>query len=97
MKKETYNYYYKYTAGGPTVQRKWTIKDENKHYFSVLTLSGGYQKNIGKAFSILVEPYFKIPLSGVGFGKVKLNSGGIVFSVGISPFTNSTKSGKPRH
>ena len=94
MKKETYNYYYKYTAGGPTLQRKWTIKDENKHYFSVLTLSGGYQKNIGKNFSIMVEPYFKLPLSGVGFGKVKLNSGGLLFSLGIKPFNGSGKKSK---
>ena len=85
MKKETYNYFYKYTAGGPTIQRKWTIKDENKHYFSILTLSGGYQKNIGKSFSIMVEPYFKLPLSGVGFGKVKLNSGGVLFTLSFKP------------
>jgi hypothetical protein len=97
MKKETYNYYYKYTAGGPTVQKKWTIQDENKHYFSVLTLSGGYQKNIGKSFSIMVEPYFKIPLGGVGFGKVKLNSGGILFSAGIRPFANSKKPDNTPH
>jgi hypothetical protein len=86
MKKETYNYYYKYTPSGPTIQKKWTILDENKHYFSVLTLSGGYQKNIGKSVSIMIEPYFKVPLSGVGFGKVKLNSGGVLFSIAVKPF-----------
>lgn len=91
MKKETYNYYYKYYAGGPTIQKKLSIQDENKHYFSVLTLSGGYQKNIGKSFSIMVEPYFKLPLGGVGFGKVKLNSGGILLSVGIKPFNGPGK------
>ena len=89
MKKETYNYFYKYTTGGPTIQRKWTIRDQNKHYFSVLTLSGGYQKQIGKSFSMLVEPYFKIPLGGVGFGKVKLNSGGVLFTAAIKPFAGS--------
>jgi hypothetical protein len=88
MKRETYNYFYKYTPTGPTVSRKYTINDQNKHYFSVLTLSGGYQKNIGKSVSIMVEPYFKLPLSGVGFGKVKLNSGGVLLSVGIRPFGN---------
>ncbi|MEK7226059.1 MAG: hypothetical protein AAB221_10280, partial [Bacteroidota bacterium] len=48
MKKETYNYYYKYAPYAPTINKTWTIEDENKHYFSVLTLSGGYQKHIGK-------------------------------------------------
>ncbi|HEY6064349.1 MAG TPA: hypothetical protein VIV35_12110 [Chitinophagaceae bacterium] len=89
MKSETYDYYYKYTATGPTVNRKYTIRDQNKHYFSILTLSGGYQKNIGKSLSVTVEPYLKLPLSGIGFGNVKLNSGGILLSVGIKPFTGS--------
>lgn len=96
MKKEAYNYYYKYNPTGPTVQRKWTIEDENKHYFSVLTLSGGYQKSIGKSFAIMAEPYFKLPLSGVGYGKVKLNSGGILFTVGFKPFANSGNQQKPK-
>jgi hypothetical protein len=97
MKKETYNYFYKYSASGPTVTKKYTIRDQNKHYFSILTLSGGYQKNIGKSFSIVVEPYFKIPLSGVGFGKVKLNSGGILFSAVIKPFAGSGKQSTIKH
>jgi hypothetical protein len=94
MKRETYNYFYKYTASGPTVNRKYTINDQNKHYFSVLTLSGGYQKNIGKLFFLQVEPYFKLPLKGVGFGEVKLNSSGVLFSIGIKPFA---KAENPNH
>ena len=92
-----YNYYYKYSAGGPTIQKKRTILDENKHYFSVLTLSGGYQKNIGKSFSIMAEPYIKLPLSGVGYGKVKLNSGGLLISVAYKPFAGSGNHQKVKH
>lgn len=97
MKKETYNYHYKYNPSGPTVQRKWTIEDENKHYFSVLTLSGGYQKKISKSLTIMAEPYLKLPLSGVGYGKVKLNSGGILISIGYSPFTGAGIKQKTRN
>jgi hypothetical protein len=91
MKKESYNYFYKYTATGPTINKKSVINNENKHYFSVLTVSGGYQRNLNKNVSIMVEPYIKMPLSGVGYGKVKLNSTGLLFSVGIKPFNNSKK------
>lgn len=91
MKKETYNYFYKYTAYGPTISKKWTIDNQNKHYFSILTMSGGYQRKIGKHISLIAEPYIKLPLTGVGFGKVKLNSGGILFTVGINPL-NKQKS-----
>ncbi len=91
MKSESYNYFYKYTLTGPTVNKKSVIKNENKHYFSVLTVSGGYQRNLNKNISIMVESYIKIPLSGVGYGKVKLNSTGLLFSVGVKPFNNSKK------
>jgi hypothetical protein len=86
MKKETYSYYYKYSLSGPTVNKTWTLSDKNKHYFSVFTLSGGYRFKLNKAISVSIEPYAKIPLKGVGYGKVKLNSGGILFSIGIKPF-----------
>ena len=87
MKKETYDYQYK-NPSGQVYTHQWTLKDKNKHYFSVFTLSGGYQRNISKTFSIMAEPYLKIPMAGIGFGKVKLNSAGILLSVGIKPFSS---------
>ena len=86
MKRETYDYYYKYTPTGPTIHREYSHYDENKHFFSVLNLGAGYKRNIGKRISITAEPYFKIPLKGVGYGKVKLNSAGVLFSLSIKPF-----------
>ena len=85
MKTETYTYHYKDQSGQPA-SRKWTIKDENNHYFSVLTLSAGYQRNINKRFSIMAEPYLKIPLTGVGYGKVELHSAGVLISATLKPF-----------
>ena len=94
MKKETYNYYYKTAPSGPIITRKWSPSDKNKHYFSVLTLSGGYQRNISKSVSLMVEPYLKLPLKGVGYGKVKLNSSGVLFTIGIKPLELIKKSKK---
>ena len=91
MKRESYTYFYKYMTNGPTIQKKWAIENQNKHYFSVLTLSGGYQRSLGKHLSIMAEPYVKVPLNGIGYGKVKLNSAGLLFSVGIKPFNTSKK------
>lgn len=89
MKKETYNYTYKYTPYGQSLNKEWSIENENNHFFSVLTLAGGYRRQLGKAAFIMVEPYLKLPLTGVGYGKVKLNSAGILFSIGIAPFNNT--------
>jgi hypothetical protein len=86
MKKEVYNYYYKPVATGPVVSSTWTISEKNKHYFSILTLSAGYQRNVSGTVSFSIEPYVKLPLAGVGYGKIKLNSTGVLFSVGINPF-----------
>lgn len=86
MNEETYNYHYKYTPTGNTYTNKWTVKNENSHFFSVATISGGYKKDIGKRFMMMAEPYIKLPLGGVGYGKVKLNSGGVLFTIGVKPF-----------
>jgi len=85
MKRESYVYFYKYPSGR-TDNRSWTVTNQNKHYFSVLDLSAGYEYSINKRFSILAEPYVKLPLSGIGLGKIKLNSGGILFTLTLKPF-----------
>jgi hypothetical protein len=91
MKQETYNYLYK-NYSGQQLNHEVTFLNKNKHYFSVLTLSGGYQRNINKTFSLMVEPYAKIPLHGIGYGGVKLNSAGVLLSVGIKAFGSKKKS-----
>ncbi|MBL7725467.1 MAG: hypothetical protein JNK27_15065 [Chitinophagaceae bacterium] len=95
MKRETYNYFYKNFPSGPTYNSEWTIENENKHLFSVFTLSGGYQRQLSRSVSIIAEPYVKLPSGGVGYGKVKLNSAGLLFSVGIKPFVIPKKQIKP--
>jgi len=86
MKEETYDYYYKYTPTSPVISRQHTTYNKNKHLFSIMTVSAGYQRNIGKRFSLISELYIKLPLQGVGNGKVKLNSTGVLFSVSFRPF-----------
>lgn len=90
MKRETYDYLYKNPAG-QTYNYVKTINNENKHYFSVLTLSGGYQYNLSNHFSFLAEPYLKLPLTGIGAGKIKLNSTGLLFTAVYKPFSRSKK------
>jgi hypothetical protein len=90
MKKENYDYYYK-TVSGETYDKDWTIKNKNQHFFSVLTFSGGYQYSFNKQFSFAAEPYVNLPLKGIGVGKVKLNSGGILFTLKAKPFLKKEK------
>ena len=96
MKRETYDYLYK-NASGQLANRKYTIKDKNQHYFSVLTLSGGYRWNLTGTFALMAEPYVKVPLSGIGYGRVNLNSAGILFSTSIKLFGSSDRNNKTLH
>jgi hypothetical protein len=85
MKKEEYDYNYKTSTGQPA-SRSWVFNNENKHYFSVLTLAGGYERNLNNQLSLSFSPYVKVPLKGIGFGKVKLNSAGVMVSANFKPF-----------
>lgn len=86
LKEEKYTYYYKYSQNGPTLNKTRTIKDINKHSLAGLTLSAGYSKKITRHISLSAEPYVKIPLEGVGYGKVMLNSSGVSMSLSVNPF-----------
>jgi hypothetical protein len=86
MKREDYLYEYKSNTTGNSYYHSYETKNENKHYFSVLNLSGGYTYRLNKTFSLSAEPYIEVPLTGIGAGKVHLNSGGVLFTVGVSPF-----------
>lgn len=86
MKEETYDYHFKPNTSPTYITVTRRINNENKHYFSVLGLSGGYTREINKNFSLRAEPYAKFALGGVGYGKVKLNGGGVLFSAVIKPF-----------
>lgn len=88
MKKETYEYYYK-DAWGVPMYRERSVQNENDHLFSILQLSGGYQYKFSDRLSLMAEPYVKLPLGGVGFGKVKLNNTGVLFSIGFKPFVKN--------
>ena len=86
MKEETYEYYYKPNSSPNYITYTRTINNQNKHYFSVLNLSGGYTRVLNKNISVQAEPYVKLSMAGVGYGKVDLNSGGVLFSAIIKPF-----------
>jgi hypothetical protein len=86
MKEEKYDYYFKPNYSPNYITYSKTINNQNKHYFSILNLSGGYTRVMNKNISLQAEPYFKIAMNGVGYGKVKLNSGGVLFSAIIKPF-----------
>ncbi len=79
MKNENYNYLYFYNNQYYTRTNNYTSTDQ--HLLGLLHISAGIEKPIGKNITSIIEPYAKIPLSGVGFGSIQLSSFGLNFSV----------------
>lgn len=76
MLKEDYNFIY--TAASGQANRLVEKTNANQHYLSVIDLSATYNIKLkSKKFAFGLEPYVKIPLSGIGEGNVRLKSSGI--------------------
>jgi len=75
----TYNYYYGTT--GPVPHTK-NYKNASTHIFSHISVSGGYTHRLGNFADLRVEPYVKLPISGMGVGSMPLSSAGL--QVGIT-------------
>lgn len=84
MLTEKYNFVYNPTPSYPSSGRTYTIKNENQHILSVVNLSVGVEKPLGKQSSIVIQPYAKLPLSGIGQGETELKSFGVGFQLNYS-------------
>jgi hypothetical protein len=80
MTSENYDYTY-YTATGSLALRNTAYNSTDTHILSILHLSTGFEKVIGNKWSMLIEPYAKIPLGGVGQGNIRLSSFGLNVSL----------------
>lgn len=79
MKKE--NYSYLYYVNNQTYNRSASYSSTDQHLFALVHISGGIEKPMGKHLTGIIEPYAKIPMSGVGFGSIELSSFGVNFSL----------------
>ena len=80
MKHENYDYTL-VTTGQPYPYYK-SYSSSSAAWLSVVNISAGYSHSIGKIATFRVEPYVKIPLTGVGIGSMPITSLGI--NVGIT-------------
>lgn len=80
MNKEYYDYTYEYY--GDVHTKGYTYKENSQAWMAAINLGVGYERRIGKSFQFRVEPYFRLPVSGMGKGNLSLNSGGIFIGIG---------------
>lgn len=82
MRKE--NYDYNYDKHYPGVKYGWSGKT-GWYWLSHLNASLGYEYKLSKRLSIVAEPYLRLPLKRVGYGKVNLITTGAWLSVRYAP------------
>jgi len=80
MLQENYTYNYYYGTTGPVPHKK-EYKDGSTHIFSNLSIAGGYTHRLGNFAEVRVEPYLKLPLSGMGIGSLPFFSTGLQVGV----------------
>jgi hypothetical protein len=83
MLKEKYTLKFDNNQGGyPAYSNpSYAYKNQNQHLLSVLNLSAGIAKPLSKQTSLVIEPYARLPLTGIGQGKVNLKSIGLSFQL----------------
>gem|GEM_PF-2235458 len=79
MTKEYYDYFL--TANAQTTTIEETYHSSSKSLLAVINVGVGYERKIGTALTFKAEPYFKIPVSGIGTGKLRMSSTGINLGV----------------
>ncbi|MCE7994016.1 MAG: PorT family protein [Roseivirga sp.] len=74
MLREDYNY--EYTEERPNWEPFWRYENRNNHFFGILNLSVGYETPLSKNLALGIEPFMKLPLTGIGEGRVRFLSFG---------------------
>lgn len=81
MNQEHYDYTYQY-YNEPPKTKGYTYKVLEKNWMTVININVGFEKSLWKKYHFRVEPYFRLPVSGMGTGNLSLSSGGIYLGFG---------------
>lgn len=87
MLNERYDYHYENDADPKIKWRKWE-GNTGMYGWGVVNFAFGYQRRIYKKLNIQFEPFVKMPIKNVGFGKVKLLSTGMFVNLNV-PFSRN--------
>lgn len=79
MLKEKYTYSYRSYP-----DKEKLVKNENQDYIAVANAGVLYQRRISNRLILGIQPYTKIPLKGIGEGKIRLYSAGLSIHVNFT-------------
>jgi hypothetical protein len=83
--RENCGYYFTWYNTRNVVDKDMSYANHPDNLFSSLNLSMGAELGISNSVSVLMAPYYKIPIRNLGFGQVQLSSVGINFAIRFAP------------
>ena len=69
----------------PGLPDEWQSDETVNYPFSIINISLGYEYRIGRRSALQIEPFIKIPITGIGWGSVDLNTLGVYLSYKFMP------------
>jgi hypothetical protein len=78
---------YKYVSNdglGNTNSSVLEIVNQNQHFLGVANIGISFNRKINNQVSVGIQPFVKIPLTGIGYHDSKLKSTGIAFSLNLN-------------
>jgi hypothetical protein len=85
MLKEKYDYIYPQVGSNPNIV-SYQVSNQNKHILGVANVAITVERKIASNLSIGVQPFMKLPLTGIGAGDASLKSSGLSFSINMGLF-----------
>ena len=73
------DYYFHYELDDPDLPDHWGTDKMTVYPFGIINFSFGYQYELSRKSSFQIEPFIKIPTSGIGWGNVDLHTIGVYF------------------
>ena len=71
------SYSYEYYVSGWTGNNTYSYVKGMQNWFSIVNASIGYEHELGKIGKLRIEPYLRIPMSGMGTGSLPILSSGL--------------------
>ena len=82
MTRENYTYGLEWPGSTTPYDKNRNFQKPSQYPFSIINLSGGFEQRLGKIGNLRVEPYVRLPLTGLGTGKLPIMSAGV--NIGIT-------------
>ncbi|WP_121810631.1 hypothetical protein [Mucilaginibacter kameinonensis] len=87
MLHEKYTYNYADGTNSAAWPQTYTVPNSKGYLLSIININATYEHKINSKVGVSVQPYMKVPISGVGYSDIKLQSTGV--AVGVTYNLNS--------